>query len=215
MEQPQSLVKTSNSRNSSQWSYSSVADTAVSLTSHQTAIAVESSIAPHRAGFAEAVSLGMVDYWAAWVASDTPASRLKEIKVARSVIDELRQLGDDWDGYGGTGISCEAANNAEQFMNAFEATRQQLPVPDVSPTSSGTISFSWETADFEAYVEVGKTRFSGFAKTRYAFTTLLSGYVCDLDRTLFVGISLPTGRDLSLTITDIRTSFKRYESVGS
>lgn len=86
----------------------------------------------------------------------------------------LNELEDNWDGYGGASIAKSAQNNALGIANYLR--RVLKFVPEVSPTSGGTISFLWETANAEAYLEVGDEKYSGYLQIGEFPTSLLDGY---------------------------------------
>jgi hypothetical protein len=110
------------------------------------------------------------------------ATRLEEAKTALHSIDEFASLEENWDGYGASPISSQVRGHAQRFIKMIEASSSGLPVPEVSPMPSGTISFEWETQNTEAYLEIGNTRYSGFIKTNRQQTVFLQGLAEDLDQ---------------------------------
>lgn len=109
------------------------------------------------------------------------ARRLEDARTARSKLLELKILQDNWDGYGGSAISTEAMKNAVQFFDLIEGFPGALAIPEMSPTSSGTISFTWDAFGSDIYIEIGNTRFSGFVKSRSAAEPLLfEGHVDEI-----------------------------------
>jgi hypothetical protein len=105
------------------------------------------------------------------------ASTLESAHLAE-IQDQLSKFGDlvdNWDGYGGAAISHEALEHARALINSQLHYCAGLPLPDVSPTSSGTISIEWQDGENEAVVELGSTRVSGFIKPANAQTMLVGG----------------------------------------
>jgi hypothetical protein len=90
---------------------------------------------------------------------------LEEATVARRLINEFKELKDNWDGYGASSISDQTRRNARQLIDIIEATPGSLPIPEISPVPSGTIAFEWEIDDTVVYLEIGNTRFSGYIRT--------------------------------------------------
>ncbi len=83
---------------------------------------------------------------------------------AATTVRSLALLRDNWDGYGGVGVSAEVCANAAAILSAISAVAS-FQAPEVTPTSSGTISFAWDTSDVDAVLEIGLTRYSGFVQT--------------------------------------------------
>jgi len=79
-------------------------------------------------------------------------------------IRSFRTFGEDWDGYGAAPFRPETISNA---FRAFELLMQfYAPLPYVVPNTNGTVGFEWETAQGEAYLEIGRTRFSFYIKSK-------------------------------------------------
>lgn len=146
----------------------------------------------------------------------SPATRIEESKAAYRLIDELEALEDNWDGYGGAAISAQACNNARLFIRAFIAESPKLPLPEISPTAAGTISFEWETQTAEVYFEIGDTHYSGFIKANGQQTTYLQGRGHAIDRQIVVlvqnAISPPVMH--SFPITEISFYAQPHEHVA-
>lgn len=100
-------------------------------------------------------------------------------------IEEIATLEQDWDGYGGAGISVAVARNARNVAWHLRSLPDLVVVPGVTPTSSGTIAFTWEMGDLDAHFEVGMTRFSGFVKAGGQSPLLLEGAVEDINTKTF------------------------------
>ncbi len=90
------------------------------------------------------------------------------------VLEELAKLKPDWDGYGALPIAPEGFLNARTFL---ARTPRGMLTPEISPTSNGTISLEWESGDGDAYLEIGRTRFSGHIQPRYGSTVYVQGYL--------------------------------------
>lgn len=92
------------------------------------------------------------------------ASDVNNWSQAAASVRSLALLQNNWDGYGGLAVSKEAAKNAERILLAVSGIAS-FAAPEVTPTSSGTVSLAWETAFTEAVLEIGMTRYSGFVQT--------------------------------------------------
>lgn len=110
------------------------------------------------------------------------ATRFEQAKPVRRLIDEFRCLRENWDGYGAAAICEQVCNNAQRFIDIIDASPVGLPIPNVAPMPTGTISFEWETEHAEAYLEIGTTRFSGFIKPNRQEPTFFEGHVGYLDQ---------------------------------
>ena len=95
-----------------------------------------------------------------------------EVSVAKAKIRELGAMPENWDGYGATKISRETLQNTD---NAIDILLRSTPVPDIVPNPNGTISFEWESAHGVGHLEIGKTKFSFYVKTRSGSPTLADG----------------------------------------
>ena len=92
------------------------------------------------------------------------ASQLAKWDQAFSEVRKLGLLRDNWDGYGGCAVTTAAVNNLVQAFSVMSGSDPAIPVPEVSPTSSGTISLTWEDASIDAVLEFGVTRYSGYVQ---------------------------------------------------
>jgi hypothetical protein len=139
------------------------------------------------------------------------ATRLEEAKTVLHSIDAFASLEENWDGYGASPISGHVRGHAHRFINMIEASPSGLPIPEVSPIPSGTISFEWETQNTEAYLEIGNTRYSGFIKTSRQQAVFLQGLAEDLDQqTVFlIQRAISTPAKPSAPITEIYTQQAR------
>ncbi len=86
-----------------------------------------------------------------------------ELQFARDAIDEYGEFENDWDGYGAKPIDPITLSNAHAAALALLSS-WELPAPDLTPNSNGTISFEWESATGFAHLEVGKSRYAFFIK---------------------------------------------------
>jgi hypothetical protein len=143
------------------------------------------------------------------------AGRIEDIKGARQTLRDLAELRDNWDGYGGFAISAKANEMARNFLNEIEAAPNSLPVPEISPTPSGTISFEWEIQDTNVYIEIGNTRYSGFIKVDRHDPILLQGPAESLGHQVVAEIHSITSphQGISAPITDIRPRAPQRELV--
>jgi len=64
-----------------------------------------------------------------------------------SRIDELKGLGDNWDGYGSPRIQTRALTQAIKLVVSLDL--QDLPAPVVSPVAGGAIGFHWRVGTRE------------------------------------------------------------------
>jgi hypothetical protein len=135
------------------------------------------------------------------------ATWLEELKLARHSIDEFALLEENWDGYGAASISDQARKHAHHFINEIAAAALDVPVPEVSPKPTGTISFEWEAPHAEVYIEIGNTRYSGFIKTDQAPPVFLRGHADSMDQQIVAliqrAIAAPPTTSAP-TITEIR-----------
>ena len=144
------------------------------------------------------------------------AARLEEAKSARHNIEELACLKENWDGYGASAISQRARDNALYFISLIEAAPYGAPIPEISPTPNGTISFEWETPHAEAYLEIGNTRYSGFITTGQQQSALFEGQADSLDQQIIAlvqrAMSLAPAHPAS--ITEIYTQTPKHEHLA-
>lgn len=90
-------------------------------------------------------------------------------------LDELSQLTDNWDGYGGAAIDPSALSQARRLLGAHIRNTRDLGMPEITPTANGTVALEWQEASGDALVEIGATRISGFIKPRAGNAVLLGG----------------------------------------
>ncbi len=142
--------------------------------------------------------------------------RIAEAKAARTLIDGFARLADNWDGYVATSISSDVCSQAGRFIDMIEAAPDQTPIPEVSPTPSGTISFDWDIAGTHACIEIGTTRFSGFLRSARG-TFLLEGAVTHLDQTIVALIRdfLSAPATPIITVTEFHPWVVRHDLVAA
>jgi hypothetical protein len=83
----------------------------------------------------------------------------------------------NWDGHNAVSISPGTLLNAERYVAQLN---KQTSVPEVVPNPNGTISFQWDDGDKSAELEIGKTRYSFFARDVHAKVYLADGEVTSL-----------------------------------
>ncbi|QDQ85800.1 hypothetical protein [Paraburkholderia megapolitana] len=125
--------------------------------------------------------------------SDAQASLSEAWEQCVEEIDRLESLEDGWDGYGGLGIGSEAIGAARLACARFSVAN--LPVPDISPKSGGTIGLSWDLEDAEAYIEIGNTTFSGYLK------------IGNFEPALFQGAAVEISAEHLIPLLQIRLPF--------
>lgn len=101
-----------------------------------------------------------------------PSVTQSGVNAAQSIIEAIGNLDVGWDGYDSRPISYEVCMNAQAFLAAGTI---HLPTPEITPTSNGTMNFEWTSNDAEAYLEIGRTRYSGHIEPKYGETIYLSG----------------------------------------
>jgi hypothetical protein len=100
--------------------------------------------------------------------------QLVEQEQAVATLLEFCDLPCNWDGYGALPVSRETIGNSR---GALLLLLRHISAPDITPNPNGTIGFEWTSAHGEAHLEIGKTRFSFFAKPRRGRSILADGEV--------------------------------------
>lgn len=115
------------------------------------------------------------------------AAWLAALAAAQKQLGEIAQLTEpNWDGYDALPVTTEAIT-AAQFLLQSLALTPGLPMPQIVPRSSGTIGFAWENESGEAYIELGRTRYSGYIAPTNGTPTNFSGVISNVDLTfLFI-----------------------------
>lgn len=108
-------------------------------------------------------------------ASAYSASQLNRYNELVQQLNQLEVLADNWDGYGGASFSQSALEQARKMLGAQLHSSGKVSLPNIVPTSNGTVALEWQEGDGEAVVEIGSTRVSGFIKAHNAPPVFLSG----------------------------------------
>jgi hypothetical protein len=103
-----------------------------------------------------------------------------EAALQAQIIDDIATLPENWDGHGAAAISPEASSHARQLLYLLTSL-SFLPPPDITPTPSGTIGFTWESASLEAFIEIGRKRCSGYVRTSTRPPILVEGSAGQID----------------------------------
>ena len=81
---------------------------------------------------------------------------------AATKVTEFASWTSGWDGEDAKQISREAVARTQ---SALQTLSWQLPVPEVTPNSNGTLSLEWETPFGIANLEIGRTRYAGYVSS--------------------------------------------------
>lgn len=117
-------------------------------------------------------SASMLDFYR--IAPSVPNT--SELMSAQVALEQLSHLKEDWDGYGALAVASDACAHAQRFL---ASPPQGMLVPEVSPTSNGTVSLEWASSEGNAYLEIGRTRYSGHIQSR-GKTIYLQGQLANL-----------------------------------
>ena len=79
-------------------------------------------------------------------------------------ITGFRNLGDGWDGYGGFSPSTHVCDYARGVVMILARDFQELPSPEICPTSNGTLTLSWEAPNGSVCIEIGDEKFSAYVR---------------------------------------------------
>ena len=130
---------------------------------------------------------------------------------------EFRHLSDGWNGPNSVGVLAEVLSRVELALHVVKSI-PTLPEPELTPTNHGTISLEWASKHAEVYIEVGKTRMSGFIKGEGGRLTLLSG-MKPTEETFFRSLSEMLSPTAGTTVSSVRfasagrtTGMLRYPS---
>jgi hypothetical protein len=117
-------------------------------------------------------------------------------------------LPDNWDGYGALRVVSAVVDNTVQALETMSASNPLIPIPEVTPTPSGTISLTWESAEVDAVLEFGMTRYSGYVQMRHQPVVYLQG---DATKFLYEDCAvLASAINNALVPTAIRLYFGRF-----
>lgn len=98
-----------------------------------------------------------------------------------AVLEEISSLADGWDGYGALAPTPESCAHVKSFL---AGVGREIPAPDVSPSSNGTINLEWQSNEGIAFLEVGRTRYSGHIQPTRGVTIFLEGQFSQLQESL-------------------------------
>jgi len=101
-----------------------------------------------------------------------PSLGIYALAVAR--VRSFVSFGKGWDGYGAASIKPATISNAVRLLEAFRLPTA-LGTPFVAPHPNGTITLEWESPFGDAYLEIGQTRYSFYAKPTVGEAILLEG----------------------------------------
>jgi hypothetical protein len=81
-------------------------------------------------------------------------------------LDGLSRLEPGWDGYGAEPVAQGCVDNARMILGALPSN---VPGPDITPNSNGTLSFDWENGQQGLSLEIGISRYSAFWESARRF----------------------------------------------
>lgn len=102
-----------------------------------------------------------------------PISQSEKFAEALEQLNVFSCLGEDWDGYGGAAIGKQAIQHARSLLTTSLYSLATLP--EITPTSNGTLVIEWQGNKGEAAVEIGNTRVSGVIKPQNSPTICIEG----------------------------------------
>jgi len=148
--------------------------------------------------------------------SPVSAAHFEEFKALRSFVNNLSDLNHNWDGYGASSIEPEARANALRLIGVIEPGSPGLPLPEISPKPTGTISFEWETPHAEVYIEVGNTRYSGFVQVKQQQPIYIQNDAASLDQNILALIQSAILSPTSATaVTEIRSKAPWHDRLAA
>jgi len=106
-----------------------------------------------------------------YFALHTSSARLQS-NTAELIIESIGNLQVGWDGYGATPVSSDVCANAKKFLFSSPS---ELSTPEITPTSSGTMNLEWTSNNADAYLEIGRTRYTGHIQSKNGETIYLDG----------------------------------------
>jgi hypothetical protein len=129
--------------------------------------------APDLVGFGQFITQNSLDdAYTRCVISMLPSATKPWLEVTHVIMETIGSLAANWDGYGARPISSTVCTNAKRFLAVNPST---MSSPDITPTSNGTLNLEWASGDAEAYLEIGRTRYTGHIQPRYGDTVYLNG----------------------------------------
>jgi hypothetical protein len=106
-----------------------------------------------------------------------PRAVTAQAATIQQLIEGLGKLQENWDGYGALPVTHESCVFAQGLVAIAPA---MMPNPEVTPTSNGTIGLEWESRNGDAYLEIGRTRYSGHIQLRNGKTIYIEGLSANL-----------------------------------
>jgi hypothetical protein len=79
-------------------------------------------------------------------------------------ITEFLKLKDGWDGYGGYSPSASVCEYTHGVVMRLASEFPELPSPQISPTSNGTLTLSWKAPLGHACIEIGDENYSAYIR---------------------------------------------------
>ena len=107
------------------------------------------------------------------------ASKLARWDQAFSAVRALGLLHENWDGYNALRVRSAVVDNVVRALEMMSTSNSAIPVPEATPTSSGTISLAWDNSNLDAVLEFGLTRYSGYIQGRHDPIVYLEGSATD------------------------------------
>lgn len=104
-----------------------------------------------------------------------PAAEASELTRIKTQLREFAALPTNWDGYNAHKISQEACDTIDSLLDMIQ--RCSMSLPSVTPKVAGTIAAEWQTSLGYAYLEIGKTRYSGYIEGKDSGPTFLEDNV--------------------------------------
>ncbi len=101
-----------------------------------------------------------------------PVPNASGFSSAQAALEQIGRLKANWDGYGALAVASDACAHAQGFL---AVPPLGMLVPEVNPTSNGTVSLEWSSSEGDAYLEIGRTRYSGHIQTQRGRTFYLEG----------------------------------------
>jgi len=88
------------------------------------------------------------------------------------IINELKELQENWDGYESYAISPQACEHALGLIHNIPS---DVISPDITPTSNGTISMEWNLKNIDLFLEIGRTSYSLICKRKAGASVFYNG----------------------------------------
>lgn len=101
-----------------------------------------------------------------------------ESVVGDKILEQIANLGVDWDGYGAEPIDQLVMQNSRGALLTMLKT---VPLPEIYPNTNGTMTFEWESSKGVAHLELGTERYSYFLKPASGQSIFSNGMLDGLD----------------------------------